>query len=48
MNEVSVVMNPGDTVSIPSGVVHNATNIGSEDAVLTISFSSAYRESVGE
>ncbi len=47
MNEVSVEMGPGDTISIPQGVVHNATNIGTEDAVLTISFSSAYREAVG-
>jgi quercetin dioxygenase-like cupin family protein len=47
MNEVSVEMNTGDTVSIPQGVLHNATNIGSDNAVLTISFSSAYREAVG-
>jgi quercetin dioxygenase-like cupin family protein len=47
MNEVTVEMNAGDTVSIPQGVLHNATNIGAEDAVLAISFSSAYREAVG-
>lgn len=47
MNEVTVEMNAGDTVSIPQGVLHNATNIGTEDAVLGISFSSAYREAVG-
>jgi quercetin dioxygenase-like cupin family protein len=47
MNEVTVEMHAGDTVSIPQGVLHNATNIGSEDAVLAISFSSAYREAVG-
>ncbi len=47
MNEVTVEMALGDTVSIPQGVLHNATNIGTEDAVLAISFSSAYREAVG-
>ncbi|MCI0539249.1 MAG: cupin domain-containing protein [Verrucomicrobiales bacterium] len=47
MNEVTVEMNAGDTVSIPQGVLHNARNIGTEDAVLTISFNSAYREAVG-
>jgi quercetin dioxygenase-like cupin family protein len=47
MNGESVEMSAGDTVSIPSGVLHNATNIGNEDAVLAISFSSAYRQAVG-
>lgn len=47
MNEVTVEMNAGDTVSIPQGVLHNAVNIGTADAVLAISFSSAYREAVG-
>lgn len=47
MNEVAVEMNAGDTVSIPQGVLHNAVNIGSEDAMLAISFSTAYREAVG-
>ena len=41
-------MSEGDTVSIPAGVRHNARNIGTEDAVLAISFSSAYREAIGE
>lgn len=48
MNERTVEMKAGDTVSIPAGVHHNATNIGTEDAVLAISFSSAWREAVGE
>jgi quercetin dioxygenase-like cupin family protein/type 1 glutamine amidotransferase len=47
MNEVSVEMGPGDTVSIPQGVLHNATNVGPDEAVLAISFSSAYRQAVG-
>jgi quercetin dioxygenase-like cupin family protein/type 1 glutamine amidotransferase len=41
-------MSAGDTVSIPLGVHHNARNIGTEDAVLAISFSSAHREVIGE
>jgi quercetin dioxygenase-like cupin family protein len=48
MNERTVEMRAGDTVSIPIGVKHNAKNIGTEDAVLAISFSSADREVVGE
>lgn len=40
-------MGPGDVVSIPQGVTHNATNIGSADAVLEISFNSAYRRTIG-
>lgn len=47
MNEVSTELEAGDTVSIPQGVLHNATNVGTEDAVLSISFSTAYREAVG-
>jgi len=48
MNEVTVEMGPGDTVSIPKGVLHNATNIGDGRAVMAISFSSPWREVVGE
>jgi quercetin dioxygenase-like cupin family protein len=48
MNEVTVEMGPGDTVSIPKGVLHNATNIGEGPAVMAISFSSPWREVVGE
>ncbi len=43
-----VRMGPGDTISIPTGVVHNARNIGREQAVFVISFSSADRQTVGE
>ena len=43
-----VTMTAGDTVSIPAGVAHNAKNIGSVDAVLSICFSSAHRQVVGE
>jgi quercetin dioxygenase-like cupin family protein/type 1 glutamine amidotransferase len=48
MGDESVEMNPGDTVNIPAGIHHNAKNIGTEDAVLAISYSSADRQVVGE
>jgi quercetin dioxygenase-like cupin family protein len=48
MGDKSVEMNEGDTVSIPAGIRHNAKNIGTEDAVLAISYSSATRQVVGE
>jgi quercetin dioxygenase-like cupin family protein len=48
MGPQQVEMTVGDTVSIPMGVRHNARNIGTEDAVLAISFSSAHREVIGE
>ena len=48
MGPQQVEMTAGDTVSIPTGVRHNARNIGTEDAVLAISFSSAHREVIGE
>ena len=44
----SFEMSPGDTIAIPQNIVHNARNIGTEEAVLTIVFSSAMRETVGE
>lgn len=39
-------MGVGDVISIPSGITHNARNVGDEDAELAICFSSAYRETV--
>jgi quercetin dioxygenase-like cupin family protein len=41
-------MRPGDTISIPPGVSHNARNIGPDDAVMMIAFSSPHRETQGE
>lgn len=48
MGDRIVEMGEGDTVSIPTGVHHNARNVGTEDAVLAISFSSADRKVVNE
>jgi len=38
----------GDVVSVPPNIVHNASNVGSGDAVLAISFSSPDRQTKGE
>jgi quercetin dioxygenase-like cupin family protein len=43
-----VTMGPGDTISIPTGVLHNARNIGDDQAIFLIAFSSADRQVVGE
>ncbi|MFC5833485.1 cupin domain-containing protein [Nonomuraea insulae] len=42
------VMNVGDVISIPQGVVHNARNTGDTVAELAICFSSAYRTTCDE
>ncbi|MDF2439638.1 MAG: hypothetical protein JWN98_622 [Abditibacteriota bacterium] len=41
-------MNAGDTISVPTGVLHNARSIGEEDAVMLICFSSPDRQTQGE
>jgi len=41
-------LGPGDAVTVPPNLLHNARNIGSEDAVLAISFSSPDRQTKGE
>ncbi len=43
-----VKLSAGDTITIPMGIAHNAKNIGTEDAVMIISFSSANRKAVNE
>lgn len=43
-----VEMTAGDTISIPKGSIHNATNIGDEQCELLICFDTASREVVGE
>ena len=41
-------MAEGDAVTIPANVWHCAKNIGTEEAVLFIAFSSADRQTIGE
>jgi quercetin dioxygenase-like cupin family protein len=43
-----VVLEAGDTITIPSGCVHNARNVGDEPALLSICFSSPNRETLAE
>lgn len=43
-----VEMNVGDTITIPANLWHQAKNIGTNDAVLMIVFSSAERQTRGE
>ena len=37
-------MGPGDTIVVPPNVVHNAKNVGDEDAIMTIIFSTPDRQ----
>lgn len=48
MGDKEFEMKAGDTVVIPEGVIHNARNIGTEDAVLSIAYNSADRVAIGE
>jgi len=41
-------MQPGDTITIQTGVWHHARNVGGEEARLLIAFSSEDRQTVGE
>lgn len=41
-------MGPGDTISIPTGSVHNAQNLGEDEAEFVIIFSTPERQVVGE
>ena len=47
-NGATVEMNPGDVIAIPPNLPHHARNVGETDAVLTIVFSSADRQTKGE
>jgi len=47
VNDMQVEMRTGDVLSIPTGAVHNQRNLGTEDAILALSFSSADRTTVG-
>ena len=48
LDDQTVTMGPGDTISIPAGKLHNARNIGADDAIFVITFSSPDRQTVGE
>jgi len=40
----TVILDPGDTLSIPAGVYHNALNIGDEDADMIVAYSCGTRD----
>ena len=42
-NDEEVDLNPGDVITLPPHLPHNARNVSDEDAVLFIAFSSANR-----
>lgn len=48
LDDEVVRMGPGDTISIPIRTMHNARNVGSDEAIFVITFSSADRQVVGE
>jgi len=41
-------MKPGDVITIPEGVKHGSRNIGTNDAILSLSYPTAHRLTVGE
>jgi quercetin dioxygenase-like cupin family protein len=43
-----VKMGPGDTITVAPDFIHRAKNLGQDDAVMFIAFSSARRETKGE
>ena len=46
LDDESVEMTAGDAISIPAGAVHNAENIGPDEVVCLISFSTPDRQVV--
>lgn len=44
LGDQDILMEPGDTISIPAGVWHNATALGDTPAEMVICFSSADRQ----
>jgi len=41
-------MKPGDTLTVPAGVFHNATSVGDTDADMIVAYNSAHRDFVKE
>ena len=48
VNDEYVEMRDGDTISIPTGAIHNARNIGPDECEFLITFNTADRQVVGE
>jgi len=48
IGEEKVILEAGDTLTIPAGVFHNAVNVGEEDADMIVVYSSGVRDFVLE
>ncbi|HZP83468.1 MAG TPA: cupin domain-containing protein [Chthonomonadaceae bacterium] len=48
LGDRKVILEAGDTLTIPAGVFHNAVNIGAEDADMIVAYSSGIRDFVLE
>jgi quercetin dioxygenase-like cupin family protein len=46
--EEDCTLSPGDVITVPPNVPHRARNLGTTDAVLLVTFSSADRQTKGE
>ena len=44
LGEDRIMLQAGDSITIPAGMFHNAANVGSEDADMIVAFSSAHRD----
>ena len=44
IGEEEVILESGDTLTVPAFVTHHATNIGDEDADMTVAYSSGERD----
>lgn len=42
------ILEPGDTITVPAGVYHNAVSVGEEDADMIVAFNSGDRDFVKE
>lgn len=48
VGEETALLQPGDAFTVPANVAHRIENVGSEDAEMTLSYSSGEREYVAE
>ena len=48
VGEEKTLLQPGDAFTIPANLAHRIENVGSEDAEMTLSYSSGDREYVAE
>lgn len=48
VGEERTLLRPGDALTVPANLVHRIENVGSEDAEMTLSYSSGNREYVAE